>query len=83
MCMLTRRTQLLLDAERYTQLARVAEQTQRSVGAVIREAIDRYLPSTTLTREQALEHFDTSARLDISDPAEIRREIDTMYDRLA
>lgn len=81
--MLTRRTQLLLDDERYTQLARLAEQTQRSVGAVIREAIDRYLPSTTMTRAQALEYFDTAPRLDISDPEEIRREIDTMYDRLA
>lgn len=82
MCMLTRRTQLLLDDDRYLQLERIAAQTQRSVGSVIREAIDQYLPSQAMTRAEALAHFDTAPRSDIDDPEEIRREIDTMYDRL-
>lgn len=81
MCMLTRRTQLLLDEDRYSQLERLASETHRSVGAVIREAIDRFLPLGTMTRAEALEHFETAPRLDINDPAEIRREIATTYDR--
>jgi plasmid stability protein len=40
MSMLNRRTQILLDEERYARLERRARQTGRSVAAVIREAID-------------------------------------------
>jgi predicted transcriptional regulator len=40
MCMLSRRTQLLLDDERYARLSRRARATGQSVAAVIREAID-------------------------------------------
>lgn len=43
MHMLTRRTQLLLDEERYSRLDRRARTTGRSVAAVIREAIDGQL----------------------------------------
>lgn len=77
---MSRRTQLLLDDERYTQLERLAEQTQRSVAAVIREAIDRYLPSTAMTRAEALEHFLTAPLMDLGSDEDIRRELDTMYD---
>lgn len=40
MSTLTRRTQILLDEERYAALERRASESGRSVGAVIREAID-------------------------------------------
>jgi predicted DNA-binding protein len=40
---LSRRTQILLDDDRYAQLERRANQTGRSVAAVIREAIDEKL----------------------------------------
>ena len=40
MNMLNRRTQLLLDDERYRRLELAARESGRSVGAVIREAID-------------------------------------------
>lgn len=45
MCMpaLTRRTQLLLDEDRYARLERRAAETGRSVAAVIRDAIDEKL----------------------------------------
>jgi predicted DNA-binding protein len=43
MHMLTRRTQLLLDEDRYRRLERRARGTGRSVAAVIREAIDEKL----------------------------------------
>jgi predicted transcriptional regulator len=38
--MLSRRTQILLDDERYGRLERAARESGRSVGAVIRDAID-------------------------------------------
>jgi len=41
--MLTRRTQLLLDEERYGRLDQRARASGRSVAAVIREAIDEQL----------------------------------------
>ena len=47
MRMLNRRTQLLLDDERYAQLDRRARATGQSVGAVIREAIDGMLAGET------------------------------------
>jgi predicted DNA-binding protein len=40
---LTRRTQILLDEERYRRLQEQADESGRSVGSVIREAIDAKL----------------------------------------
>lgn len=40
---LSRRTQILLDDERYARLERVARESGRSVAAVIRDAIDAKL----------------------------------------
>lgn len=80
MCMLTRRTQLLLDEDRYSRLEREAAATNRSVGAVIRDAIDRAFPSQSFSRAEAAAYFRDAPRLDINDPEDIRRQIDTMYD---
>lgn len=80
--MLTRRTQLLLDDDRYARVQRRAAATRRSVGAVIREAIDVALPPETMSKQQAAEHFRTAPLMDIGSPEEIQREINTMYDRL-
>lgn len=40
MSTLSRRTQLLLDEERHQRLAEEAQRTGRSIGALVREAID-------------------------------------------
>ncbi len=77
--MLTRRTQLLLDDERYRRLQRRAAETNRSVGAVIREAIDRAYPSDAMTKAQAADYFRTAPRMDISSDDDIRRDLETMY----
>lgn len=45
-----RRLQLLLDDERYRRVAALAQQRGTSVAAVIREAIDRGLPSSDRRR---------------------------------
>jgi predicted transcriptional regulator len=55
MHMLTRRTQLLLDDDRYRRLERRARGTGQSVAAVIREAIDEKLEADhrELARDEA------------------------------
>ncbi|MDW5595328.1 CopG family transcriptional regulator [Conexibacter stalactiti] len=50
--MLNRRTQVLLDDERYVRLERVARESGRSVGAVIREAIDAKFAREDLTQRR-------------------------------
>ena len=60
-----RRLQILLDRERYERLAREAESRGTSVAQVVRDAIDRALPSTSRRRKEAavriLEAPDTPA----------------------
>ncbi len=53
MCMLTHRLQLLLDDERYQRVQALARQRGTSVAAVIREALDRGLPTTQRRRSAA------------------------------
>jgi Ribbon-helix-helix protein, copG family len=50
---LTRRTQLLLDEARYERLRAEAEQSGRSVGSIIREAIDERLARDDERRREA------------------------------
>lgn len=69
MCMpgLTRRTQLLLDEDRYARLERRAAETERSVASIIREAIDDKLAdpiSSSRQREAALGLLEAPAPLE-------------------
>lgn len=57
MSVMERRLQLLLDQERYDRVAREAESSNRSVAAVIREAIDTRFPSEAERRSEALRRF--------------------------
>lgn len=52
MSMLNRRTQILLDEERYARLERAAQASGRSVAAVIRDAIDAKLADDEATRRR-------------------------------
>jgi len=51
--MLTRRTQILLDEDRYERLRRQAEASGSSVAALIRAAIDRTYPVVDAERRRA------------------------------
>ncbi len=74
--MLTRRTQVLLDDERYSRIEQHAKATDRSVGAVIREAIDHTFPARAMTADDALEYFRTAPRLEGEGSLEaIKRDI--------
>ena len=53
MHMLTKRLQILLDEERFRRLAAEARERRTSVGALVRDAIDRVYPTTTARRRAA------------------------------
>ena len=53
MHMYTERTQVLLTAEQRRRLERRAEDEHRSVGSVIRDAVDAYTGTTGRTRSDA------------------------------
>jgi predicted DNA-binding protein len=55
--MYTERTQVLLSPEQLQRLKRQARQTKRSVGAVIREAIDAYTSVPADERRDAIERL--------------------------
>jgi predicted DNA-binding protein len=52
MAQLTRRTQILLDEERYRRLEERASQTGRSVASLIRDAIDAQLEGDEVARRR-------------------------------
>lgn len=59
MCMYSERTQVLLSPEQVDRLKRVAQRDGRSVGAVIRDAVDAYTHEPIERRLAAVEHLFT------------------------
>lgn len=56
MCMsYSERTQVLLTPEQRARVERIAQREQRSIGAVIRDAVDRYTVPRSRPRDEALE----------------------------
>jgi predicted DNA-binding protein len=54
MCMFSERTQVLLSPDQLDRLKRIAARERRSVGAVIRDAVDSYVdPDDDARREAA------------------------------
>lgn len=54
MCMFSERTQVLLSPEQLARLKRIASRDGRSVGSVIREAVDSFVEAEPDSRERAL-----------------------------
>jgi len=81
MSRLTRRTQVLLDDERYARLERRADETNRSIGALVRDAIDVAYPERGPGRKDAFELLRNSPPADHGSPEEIKREILSGYER--
>lgn len=52
--MFTERTQVLLSPEQLARLKRIATREGRSVGSVIREAVDSFVEAAPDSRERAL-----------------------------
>ena len=79
---LTHRTQILLDDERHERLRRRAAETGRSVGALIREAIDRGLPDAPPDRSRAASILLEAEPMAVGDWTEMKREmLDQIYGR--
>ena len=81
MCMLSHRLQILLDDERYQRVNTAARQRGMSVGAVIREAIDRGLPATQRRRSAAARTILSAEPMDVPHPDELRTELDEVRGR--
>lgn len=83
MCMLSRRLQILLDERQYARLAAYAEEQNLSVGAAVREAIDKAVPSTVSARETAARRILAADAMPVPDPGELRRELGELRGRRA
>jgi hypothetical protein len=71
------RFQVLLDDERYQRVAAAARERGVSAASVIREAIDRGLPSRTEQRRASLRTILAAEPMDVpDDPADLAAEID-------
>lgn len=85
---LTHRTQILLDDERIALLRRRARATGRSVGDLIREAIDRQIADAEEAervaagaRERALESFLAAEPMPVGDWPELEAELEAALER--
>lgn len=76
---LTERTQVLLTPEQRGRVERLAARTSRSVGAVIRDAIDAYVPPPAVAdRRRALEEL-FALEAPVADWPELERQIEEGY----
>jgi hypothetical protein len=72
--MFSERTQVLLSPEQRRRLERQAAQERRSIGAVIRDAIEAYTSPSGRTRRQAAESL-TSIGAPVAEWEEMKAEI--------
>ena len=83
MHMLERRVQILLDADRYARLSREARRRKRSVGALVREAIDVAYPASASRRAAAGRAILGAARMEVPDLPGLKAELDELRGRRA
>jgi predicted CopG family antitoxin len=76
--MLTRRLQILIDEERYERLERAARKGNRSVAAVIRDAIDLAYPPGLEERRKAAEAILTAPQIEVPDVEELKEELEAI-----
>ncbi len=74
MHMFTERTQVLLSPEQRRRLERRAVEERRSVGSLIRDAVDAYTGSSGRTRQEAAESL-LSIDAPVTDWEEMKAEI--------
>lgn len=78
MRMLTRRLQILLDERQYARLSAYAKEQNLSVGAAVRDAIERAVPATAAEREAAARRILGAEPMPVPDPAALRDELDEL-----
>ena len=77
------RLQILLDDERLDRLTAAARERGVSVAAVVREAIDRGLPSTDRRRSSAARRLLDAPDMSVPDVADLRSELEALRSRRA
>jgi hypothetical protein len=83
MHMLEKRLQVLLDEGRWKRLSAYATERNLSVGAVVREALDRALPASRDERRSAARRILSAKAMPVPRPAELRRELEELRGRRA
>ena len=81
MSMLQRRLQVLIDDKRHARLHAIAHERGISIGAVVREAIDRGLASPDSRREHAAARILEAAPMEVPDVDELLEELDDLRGR--
>ncbi|MDQ3502495.1 MAG: ribbon-helix-helix domain-containing protein [Actinomycetota bacterium] len=81
--MLDHRLQILLDDERHRRITEAARERGVSVAAIVREAIDRGLPSSDRQRRAAGEAVLAAEDMPVPDIPELLAELDALRGRRA
>jgi hypothetical protein len=74
--MLSRRLQILLDEGQYARLESYAKERRLSVGAAVREAIDKAIPSDAARRRAAGKAILSAPRMHVGTIEELKKELD-------
>jgi hypothetical protein len=83
MHMLEKRLQVLLDEQRWKRLSSYAAERNVSVGAVVREALDRAIPASSDERRAAARRILAAEPMAVPRPAALRRELEALRGRRA
>jgi predicted DNA-binding protein len=83
MSMYAHRLQILLDDERHQRIAAAARERGVSVATVVREAIDRGLPSAEHRRSSAARRLLDAPDMSVPDVADLRSELEALRSRRA
>ena len=78
---LEHRLQILLDDERHRRITALARERGVSVATVVREAIDHGLAGPASRRREAARRVLDSPDMPVSDPAELRGELEALRGR--
>jgi hypothetical protein len=81
MCILTRRLQILLEERQYARLEAYATERGLSVGAAVREAIDKAIPSDAARRQAAARVILAAEPIEVGSVEELKRELDEAHAR--
>lgn len=83
MSMYGHRLQILLDDERHERISAAARERGVSVATIVREAIDRGLPSGELKRRRAARRLLDAPDMPAPDVADLRGELERLRGRRA
>jgi hypothetical protein len=83
MSMYGHRLQILLDDERHERITAAAEERGVSVATVVREAIDRGLPSADRRRRDAARRLLDAPDMRVPDVADLSSELEALRGRRA